>query len=742
MHERESDSLESKIDLRLVFFFLKRRAIILLLSVFIGMMAGFLIFSNATPSYIAYAEVMTGHRPTPIVTPDVMLNEPRSETTAIDTETEVLRSIALARSVVQQHGLINDPAFVDPADGANQLAGADKAALEEDIAAQIQSSTSVSRLGQTYIISVGYEAEDPQLAARMANLIVSTYLANQLGQKSDALEMGQGWLQDRLNKLRQEVLEAEAAVANFRAERDLTRAGGMTLSEGQLLQLNDMLAKAEAERASAEARLRDITAAESGSLPIEALQEVLLSDVIENLRTQQGEVARKRAEMRVQLGANHPQLVTVNREYSDLEQQIQAEIARIRGSIEDQYRQSVAREQSVRAQLGRLETTTVGNESDLVKLRDLERTAEATRLTYQTLLTRAQEVADQTRLIGPDATMLSAASPPLEPASPQLSRIMIASVFVSFVLGLGLALLREFSFTGVTSSEELEQKTGVPFFASIPRLQRSRRRAVQAAAQGVPAIKLNAVDFVVDRPQSQFSEAMWRLQLMINAAADATPNTELRRLVVTSAMPGEGKSTTATALARCFALSRQRTLLIDADLRRPTVHRHLRVRPHSGLVDVLNGRELLSEAVYVDERTGLHYVPVGSRVKNPRALLGSAQFNVLLDSLASGYDRVVIDAPPIMPVPDAILLGKWADAALLLVKWRETELSLVRKAIKELQSANIRVLGGVLAQVDNATMRTYGYYSYSYPAAAAQTRKGSNIVPWISRGGRSSGTQR
>jgi len=693
----------------------------------IGLLLGAIQFTRTPPTYVAKSDLLLNPRQAQVMDDQSVIANLNPDDATLETESEVLRSVALARRTVQRHGLTRDPLLIDPERAAEFESLGEQGAniLLQQATGALRERIDIARKGLTRIIEVKAESETAEHAAALANAVVETYMASQIALKNEATKTATDWLRSRLADLRQEVVEAEAAVEAYRAEHELARAGGMTLNEQQLLQLNQSLARAEAERTVKEARLRELMRTGRGAVPADRASEALNSEVIARLRDQQADVTRRKAELASRYGERHPLMMQVDQELADINAQIADELRRIRSNLEDEVRVAAATEQSLRRALQRLEQTTAANEIDLVRVRDLEREAEATRILYQAFLARSKELTDQQSILQADASVLSEAVPPLAPSAPVLWRILAVSLGGSLVLGVGLAVLREVSYGGVTTNDQFEKHTGLNHLASIPKLKRPAGRYAGVAST------LSAADFVVEKPQSTFSEAFGRLQLMIGAAADTGSISRVERLMFTSAAPGEGKSTTALAYARSCAMSNLKTVLIDCDLRRPAVHKYLGVSPRYGIADVINGRAKLGDALALDERTGLRYLPVASNARNPRAILGSHHMPVLFDALSDKFDRVIIDAPPVLPVPDAILVGKWVDAAVLVVKWRTTDISSIRDAVKELHSANVPVLGGVLAQVDWSVMRGYGgYYSYQSYAPA---KLGANIIPWRRR---------
>ncbi|MEL7029774.1 MAG: exopolysaccharide transport family protein, partial [Pseudomonadota bacterium] len=533
------------------------------LSLLIGLLLGAVHFTRTPQIFEAKSDVLLNPRQAQIIDDQGVISNLNPDDATIETESEVLRSVALARRTVLRHGLTDDPLLLDPETIARLRAAGDAGAnsLTQKALNALRSKTTVSRKGLTHIVEIKVESESAEHAAKLANAIVETYMAGQITLKNEATQSATAWLQSRLGDLREEVVAAEAAVENYRAERELARAGGMTLNERQLIELNQSLARAEAERTVKEARLAELVRGGRGALPSDRATEALNSDVIARLRDQQAEVTRRKAELASRYGERHPLMIQVNQEIADINAQISDELRRIRANLEDEVRVAAATEQSIRRALARLEQTSAANEIDLVRLRDLEREAEASRIIYQAFLERSKELTDQQSILQADVSVLSQAMPPLSPSAPVLWRVLAVSLGGSLIVGVGLAVLREVSYGGVTTNDQLEKHTGLNHLASIPKLKRPTGRYAGVASS------LSAPDFIVEKPQSTFSEAFGRLQLMIAAAADTGSIPRVQRIMFTSAAPGEGKSTTALAYARSCALSDVKTVLVDCDLR-------------------------------------------------------------------------------------------------------------------------------------------------------------------------------
>lgn len=703
---RDSESAEGvyaadMIDAHGILRFLRRRWPLIVLAQLAALLAGFSYYVQATPQYRAVSEVLFEPRAPRVIDASVYGSQMLDDRT-IDTQVEVLGSKALARDAAARPALrkiFDIPAKGDPGE----------AFALDAAAAEISANLTVRRRGVTSIVVASYDADSPISAAAVLNTLVSAYLTRQQTAKADETANASRWLDERLKTLRAEVVEAERNVEAYRVKSGLRDTGDMSLDDRRLIDLTSALAKARAERQLKEAQVNQFKAQ---GIPLSQDAPALIA-----LRQRQDEIAQRLAQITERYGPQHPTVIAAQKEADAVARQIADETARIRKAMQDDLNVARGTERGLQAEIDKLQGDVDEREQGLVKLHDLERQAEASRDVYQTFLARSKQISDQQNLARPDASVLQSASPPRNPYSPNLRNIILIAGFAGTFVGVGFGLLREFGYGGFNSYTDLERKTGLRHLATVPRLgRRGRKRSIRSVANAV-----------VSRPAGPYAESINRLALMISSAAESGEILSSNVLVFTSAIPDEGKSSMALSFARSCALSGERVVLIDADLRRPSIAKYLGGQPVYGLEEYLKGAVGFEQVLCADRKTDLVYVPASCSSENPRELFGSERWADLVKRLPQAFDRVVIDSPPLLAFPEAITLSKAASAAVLVVKWRTTDVSAVREAVEQMRAAHASIAGAVLSQADMPSSRRYGYYDYPTPPRA-QARRNVRLI--------------
>ncbi len=663
-----------------------------------------------TPVYRSTAQVMIEPRENKVVDIKAVIAGLPADAETINSEVEVLRSRSLAKRVVDKLDLAKDPEF-NPAlrkptllksvvsDVTNWLGIAPKSLSDGQRTAQRESEIldtylehlSVNSRAQTRVINIAFSSEDPKKAAKVANTVADLYLVDQLEAKYDATERASKWLGDRVGKLQKKVNEAERAIERYRAEAGLVSGKNEAKLIGeQISELSSALILAKGKHAEAEARLAQAQSLmKRGS--VYSAAEVLSSQLIDRLREQESEVIRKVAKLSEDFGRKHPQMISARQELRDIRGSIAREVRKIIQNLENEVQVASARENSLRRSLAGLERQAGQLNQKAIKLRALTREAEANRALLKTMMTRFRETSVQRDITRPDARVLSAAIIQAEPYFPRPVLIIGLALIASTFLGMLLAVAAEQLHSGFRSLDEIETMIGVGGLGLIPKLSRS----------------MTPPDYALKKPMSAYAEALRNIRLGVALSnVDHPP----RILLITSSVPQEGKTSTSFALARLLAKSGQRILLIDCDLRRPSLHGMLGIPREPGLVEVLSDQVPAEDAVRTEEQSGLDYLSSGGHAPNPSDLLGSEHMRALLQRMASTYDLVILDSAPVISVTDSRILAGFADTSVLLVRWDKTRRETVANALRQLGQAGANIAGVVLSQVD---VKRHAQYDYS-----------------------------
>jgi capsular exopolysaccharide synthesis family protein len=677
-----------------------------------------------TPEYTATAEVVIDRSDAALL--DV-LDEDQGRALAdstVETEIELITSRSLLGRVMADQGLFDDPELRPPDAGGGSgptialpeplrtvsswlplswLVGAGFAedgpptrAAEKrlDVAVatldRFARQVEIEQAGGSHVIDINFTSRDPEKAARIANGIADAYVNAQVERKRRAAGSAASWLADRLTELQHAVENAEKAVAQFRATNGLfnSEAGdGGTLNDQKILDLNRQLVALRAEKRALEAKLNR---ARSSSL--DALSEELNSTLVATLRGEEATLQRQQAELAQTYGPRHPTMINLRAEMSGIQDKIRLEVERGVRALGDDLQVLKTQEQVIAQDLEGLKQENAREGQAEVRLRELERQAEANRQLYETFLRRYKAAQEQEQVIAPDARIVTTAAAPDQPVTPGPKVFALIGFTVSLMLGSFLAFLVEGLDRRVRSGSAIEREFGVSVLGVLPLI-------TERAARERPA------QYVADRPFSGFAEAarsiVTGLRMADQGAAPA--------LLVTSALPEEGKTTLSISLAAAAANSGLKVLLIDLDLRRPTLHQRLGDGSDpDGLVDYLNDCLPRERLIRHEPQSGIDFVVVGRPPHNPLELLQKPKLQRLIETARREYDQVIIDCAPVLAVTDARVATRLVDRVILAARWRSTGTDALGGALRTLREVRAEIAGCVLTAVN---IDQYGLYA-------------------------------
>ncbi len=573
-------------------------------------------------------------------------------------------------------------------------------------ASSLRRQVSVERVQFSYVLSVSVSSLDPAKAQRLANAMADAYLGEQLEARQDAAQRATTWLTGRLEELRGRVLETDAQIQKLKAESGLSDTGlGGNVTQQQLSDLSAQLNAARADLGEKRAHYDQVRRIIDRQGDLQTIPEVLASPVIGQLRAQQAEVQRREADLVAHFGNQYPPLINVRSQLAEIEKSISAEVNRILENQKNSIGIAEQRERSLSQSLDRL-TGQSANSQAAVKLRELQRVGDANRKIYESFLSAFDNIQQRSTLLDSTARIITPASYSGSPSYPRSTLILALAILGSVVLAVGLAFIGEFLDGGFRTGTQIEEALGCPVLGMIPVMRRPLfRRARQRYAM---------VDRMIAAPASQLAEVVRSVRMSLDLSETEARS---RVVLVTSSVPGEGKSTTALLVATSWAAAKGSVLLVDCDLRRKTVSSVLGLAKLPGLAEVLAGKLDLADVIRTNGKTGVDVIAAGHAEANPADLLNSERMRELLAVLRRRYDHIVLDASPLLPVVDATVLARLVDQVLLIVEWKRTRRSSVLEATKAIIGEAGPVVGVVLNKVDFHLLRSYGYgmgYGYNY----------------------------
>lgn len=702
----EEDTLESLIEG--IYSFLQRRRLVICAFVILGVALGVFKTINTVPTYEAAASILIERRESQVA--GVQIDESKSiASTTVDNEVQSLRSPELMERVVQRLDLVRNPEFNPYAASGTQKPPQMTAEAEKRLVADnLMGSVRIQRIGLSFVINVLAISQDPKMAANLANAVAEEYLAVELDAKLLSTRQASSWLKQQVAALETELERQSTAVQAERAASGLmSGSSGGNVSDQQVRALTAQLSDARSELAAKEARLG--TSARLG-LGASSAGEVLASPVIQSLRQRESDASRKIGELRITFGPLHPQMQAAIQEREDIEAQIQQETARIVRGNSSEVEVARRRVESLQADLNRWTLTLANDTRRASRLQQLEGQAEATRSTYQSYVTRLQQVTDLEKLQRPDARIIAMASAPRGPSAPNA----VFDVALGFIFGtfaaLTVAILLDALQRGLKTPQAIERALGSPCLVSVPALTRKDMKLLKKSGGIGPA------DLILRKPLSMYSEAFRKLRadLLLGNDTDKPPNV----IAISSALPSEGKSTTALAFARTMAQSGVKTLLLEADFRRPTLADLAGVVASMAVADVIRNPELIERALVADSISTLMLMP--TIVSDDREGVDAALnlFKDFIGTLKKQFDFIVIDTAPILAVAETQIVAKSADAVVLVVRWDRTNKDAAVLAVRALDSALITLRGSILNGVNLAIQSRYrrgdvsAYYAY------------------------------
>lgn len=678
---------------------------ILILGCFLGALAvGAALTLLMTPIYTAQATLQIDREAARVFTAeDVTPRESMAQGEDFyQTQYGLLRSRSLAERVIASLGLASsDQALtalgVEPP--ARTGTAAAQAERRRDAAlAAVQANLSVTPVRGSRLVIVGYDNPDAVVAARVANGFAENFIQANLDRKYESSSYAREFLEERIAQTKGRLEEAERQLVAYAANQQIinvadnadggTEGSTQSLTSNSLVALNASLAEARAQRIAAEERWRS-----ARSTALMTLPEVLANPSIQRLTEQRAQLDSEYQQKLSVYQPDYPEMVRLKAQIDEADGQIQTIADNIRTSIQSQYVIAANQERALQAQVGGLTGDALDLRDRSIQYNILQRELDTTRTLYEGLLQRYKEVSVTGDVTANNISIIDSANPPPAPSKPNMLINLALAALFGLGLGVVAALVLEALDETIATPDDVEKKLGVPVLGVVPLLDKG-----QTTATALADIR------------SGFSEAYYSLR---TALQFSTPDGAPTSLLVSSARPAEGKSTTAYAVALNLARVGKRVLLVDGDLRNPSMHRVVGVENERGMSNLLSGSSDVAGVVQRTRQENLFFIPCGPLPPNPAELWGGDRLRQFLNEARNNFDHVIVDGPPVLGFADSPLLAATVGGVLFVLESRGTRRGQARGALRRLKVGRARLLGAVLSKF-NAKSTAYGGYDYAY----------------------------
>ena len=707
------------------------------LSVAVAMLTAMVVFSM-TPRYQATATLMIEAEQAKALSIEEVYGLDSSRKEYFLTQFEILKSRKIAERVVERLDLVSHPLF-DPEQQPESLKQKVKGWLPfltsqqvlteveaaelklEEVTDAVSENLSISPVRNTQLVKITFESESPELAAKIANTVAEVFINSHLEAKLEMTQQATSWLNERLEGVRLKLEASESKLQAFQESEGLVDVEGVRgLAAQELNEITSQLMLARRELKQAQSIHSLVRSRGTDVSALANLPEVLNHAVIQNVKQAETEASRKVSELARRYGPKHPKMIAARDELESVQDKLRSEVRQLIAGIQNDYETAQADVRALERQLADTKGEYQQVSRKETRYNELKREVDVNRQLYNAFLTRFKETSETSDFEAANARLTDPATAPREAAKPKKKLIVALAFVVSAMFGVMLAFLLEALHDGIRNPDDVENKLGQRMIGLLPFVPKDREERLSLGT-------------FFDRNHHQFAEAVRTLRTSLVLSHLEKP---AKVISVTSSVPGEGKTTVAENLG--FALAQmEKVLLIDADMRRPSVGKDFGLPVyHPGLSNLIAGSNTLAECVYRDEKSGMDVMPAGAVPPNPQELLSSPRFTKALQVLTDKYDRIILDTAPAQVVSDALIVSRVADAMLYVVKADSTRQKMITNGIGRLLQVGAKLDGVVLNQVDTTSKASYygeyygyeGEYAYSAtpnPAQAVSKQKAS-----------------
>jgi succinoglycan biosynthesis transport protein ExoP len=719
MEESTNDQEYREINIRDYWRILVKRRWLLISFFLVVILGTALVSLTSTRIYQARCQILIERSSPNILSPQEMFSSDYTSAEFYQTQSKILESRSLARSVIHKLNLGSSPEFVSPGTSIKRnlevsyseqdsLLKSSETAAEDNIIRDFLRRLSVDSIRNSHLVNINFEAKDPVLSARIANAVAAAYVDWNLGLRIQSQKDSANFLDEQVKEQKRKLEASEQALQQYREKYGVVaitpKGPGKeteTIASQKMMMVSSQLVEAQQKRMEAETKYRKALELVKNPDQAESIPEVVNNPLINQIKNQEVELLRKKSELAEKFGQKHPTMVALTQEMENLAGKKKQEIRNIVSSLKTHYDVSVSQEKLLKTAAYQSRNESIDQNKVAIQYQVFQQEVESNRTLYDMLLKRLKEtnVSEENKMIS--IHVVDPAEVPQYPAKPRTIRNLILAVLIGLIGGIALAFFFEYLDNTVKTPDDLERHFSLPYLGPIPNFE------MKAGDPGQDLIVLNT-------PKSSASESFRGLRTnILFSAAKQVP----RAILITSSAAQEGKSLVASNLAVTMAQGGGKTVILDCDMRRPRLNKIFNVSRDPGMSNILVGETPWEKTVQKTRIENLSFIPSGPIPPNPAELLSSDLMEELIKALKSQYDRIIIDSPPITAVTDSVVLARAdvTDGLVMVIKAGKMSRDVIGSSIRQLRDMKAHFLGVVLNDINFAKDQYYSYhYQYYY----------------------------
>jgi capsular exopolysaccharide synthesis family protein len=720
---------EEIIDLGQYWRTIKRAKWSIIAVTFVCLLIGGLIASSAVPIYRASAKILADPQQ-----PNANRNEQYIASALVflyyETQYEIIRSRNIAETVVDKLGLVEKYKKAQLENKNQQTSGLSStikelkteftalfskesktikvaptdAELKIMLASSIQAGIEVSGGKQSQIINVSYTSPDPEEAAEIINAISDAYIQFGLESRLGEVKNTESWLGEQFSLLKQKLQDSETKLSTYRSQQGLVDTNQQkSIGNTQLQSLNNELIRAQTKLSAAEEQYLAVKNVQQGSNDLYSLGPVLQNKTASDMVKANARASQKVSELTERYGEKHPTMISARSELNSTQENLKLEVDKIVDNIQKNYKLAQFQVTNIIKLISKTRSDIQSLQTENFSLVSLERDVENNRRIYENFQISLMETSGKGEYTASNVHIIDRAIAPTAPFKPNIKMIIVLAGVFGVFFGVVLAFMREALDNTFKTPDAVEEKLKLPALGITP-VVKKKKSSTKPEKQ------------YLDDSRSPFAESINTIRTgLLFSNIDNPPKT----ILVTSATGSEGKSTMAMNLAAAYS-NLGKTLLLEVDLRKPSMAKNLNIESKVGLTDLVSGSvTTASDVFYKDNEGKLSVMTCGSFARNPLELLSSQKFESTLESLKAHFEYIILDGPPTLPVSDSCILANKVDGVIFAVKAEDTRIKVAKEAVSRLQKLNANIIGAVLTVAEPQKMSYYGdhYYSGEYYGA-------------------------